>query len=146
MPVRSEKYSYVVIRKPGGAGTSSGDSQSAAGASSVAMPSATEERLAAWRTSQPDASASAPEPPATEETGAGSSGEVDNGSDEGSDEGSGEEEEVWERSGDALLAHGDVGPHEEWARIVRKPILGGGHVLLDVCTPQGTLERRIPSK
>jgi len=45
---------------------------------------------------------------------------------------------------DAVAAgHAGAG---QWARIVRPPIKRNRHVLLDVCTPQGTLERRIPSK
>ena len=31
----------------------------------------------------------------------------------------------------------------QWARIVRPPLRRNRHVILDVCTPQGTLERRI---
>jgi len=34
----------------------------------------------------------------------------------------------------------------QWARIVRPPLKRSKHVILDVCTPQGTLERRVPSK
>jgi ribosomal protein RSM22 (predicted rRNA methylase) len=34
----------------------------------------------------------------------------------------------------------------QWARIVRPPLKRSKHVVLDVCTPQGTLERRVPSK
>lgn len=34
----------------------------------------------------------------------------------------------------------------EWAKIVRPPLLAAKHVILDVCTPQGTMERRVPSK
>ena len=30
--------------------------------------------------------------------------------------------------------------------LCRKPLLAGGHVILDVCTPEGTFERRIPSR
>ena len=33
-----------------------------------------------------------------------------------------------------------------WARLVRPPLKRSKHVILDVCTPQGTLERRIASK
>lgn len=33
----------------------------------------------------------------------------------------------------------------QWARLVRPPLKRGGHVILDVCTPQGTFERRIAS-
>ncbi len=34
----------------------------------------------------------------------------------------------------------------QWARIVRPPMKKSKHVIVDVCTPQGTLERRIPGK
>jgi hypothetical protein len=33
----------------------------------------------------------------------------------------------------------------QWARLVRPPLKRGGHVILDMCTPQGTFERRIAS-
>lgn len=33
-----------------------------------------------------------------------------------------------------------------WARLVRPPLKRSKHVILDVCTPQGSLERRIASK
>ena len=34
----------------------------------------------------------------------------------------------------------------QWARLVRAPLKRDAHVILDVCTPQGTFERRIASK
>ena len=34
----------------------------------------------------------------------------------------------------------------QWSRIVRPPLKRNKHVILDVCTPQGTMERWIPSK
>lgn len=34
----------------------------------------------------------------------------------------------------------------QWARIVRPPLKRTGHVILDLCTPQGTFERRIATK
>ena len=34
----------------------------------------------------------------------------------------------------------------QWARIIRHPRKNKKHVILDVCTPQGTLERRVVSK
>jgi ribosomal protein RSM22 (predicted rRNA methylase) len=34
----------------------------------------------------------------------------------------------------------------QWSRLVRAPLRRSGHVLLDVCTPQGTFERRVASK
>ena len=45
---------------------------------------------------------------------------------------------------DAVLA-GAPGAGQ-WARIVRPPLKRTHHVLLDICTPQGALERRVPSK
>ena len=34
----------------------------------------------------------------------------------------------------------------QWARLARPPLKRSGHVVLDVCTPQGTFERRVGSK
>jgi ribosomal protein RSM22 (predicted rRNA methylase) len=34
----------------------------------------------------------------------------------------------------------------QWARLIRAPLKRDAHVILDVCTPQGTFERRIASK
>lgn len=34
----------------------------------------------------------------------------------------------------------------QFSRIVRPPLKKSKHVIVDVCTPQGTLERRVPSK
>ncbi|CAM9261680.1 unnamed protein product [Choristocarpus tenellus] len=35
---------------------------------------------------------------------------------------------------------------EDWGRLIRKPIKGQRHVLLDVCSPDGKIERQIVSK
>lgn len=35
---------------------------------------------------------------------------------------------------------------EDWARLIRKPIKGQGHVILDLCTPDGDLQRKVPNK
>jgi len=35
---------------------------------------------------------------------------------------------------------------EDWARVVRSPIKNRGHVVMDVCTPQGRLERMVFSR
>ena len=34
----------------------------------------------------------------------------------------------------------------QWARLARPPLKRTGHVILDVCTPQGTFERRVAAK
>jgi ribosomal protein RSM22 (predicted rRNA methylase) len=34
----------------------------------------------------------------------------------------------------------------QWARLARPPLKRDGHVVLDVCTPQGTFERRVASR
>jgi ribosomal protein RSM22 (predicted rRNA methylase) len=34
----------------------------------------------------------------------------------------------------------------QWARLIRAPLKRDAHVILDVCTPQGTFERRVASK
>jgi len=34
----------------------------------------------------------------------------------------------------------------QWARMVRPPMKRSGHVIVDVCTPQGTFERRVVAK
>ncbi|CAN0299930.1 unnamed protein product [Ascophyllum nodosum] len=35
---------------------------------------------------------------------------------------------------------------EDWARLVRKPLKAKGHALLDVCSPDGTIQRKIVAK
>lgn len=32
---------------------------------------------------------------------------------------------------------------QDWARLVRKPLKSKGHALLDVCTPDGDLQRKV---
>lgn len=47
---------------------------------------------------------------------------------------------------------GTMGIHDEnlarqdWARLVRKPLRGHGHVLLDLCTPDGEIQRKVKLK
>lgn len=54
------------------------------------------------------------------------------------------EEELERAVEDALAAR--LPGAGQWSRIVRPPLKRSKHVIMDVCTPQGTLERRIPSK
>ncbi|CAN0489715.1 unnamed protein product, partial [Laminaria digitata] len=30
---------------------------------------------------------------------------------------------------------------DDWARLIRKPLKAKGHALLDVCTPEGNIQR-----
>ncbi|CAN0448613.1 unnamed protein product, partial [Hapterophycus canaliculatus] len=32
---------------------------------------------------------------------------------------------------------------DEWARLIRKPLKAKGHALLDVCTPEGNIQRKV---
>jgi ribosomal protein RSM22 (predicted rRNA methylase) len=54
-------------------------------------------------------------------------------------------ERVLERAVRAAVSSGLPGAGQ-WARLVRAPLKRNAHVILDVCTPQGSFERRVASK
>jgi hypothetical protein len=56
-----------------------------------------------------------------------------------------EDERVLERAVRSAVSAGLPGAGQ-WARLVRAPLKRNAHVILDVCTPQGSFERRVASK
>lgn len=35
---------------------------------------------------------------------------------------------------------------DDWARLIRKPLKAKGHAMLDVCSPEGTIQRKVVAK
>lgn len=50
------------------------------------------------------------------------------------------------KEGNQIVEEGSEAPAEDWGRIVRPPLRRGKHIVLDACTRDGSLERRVVSK
>jgi ribosomal protein RSM22 (predicted rRNA methylase) len=98
-------------------------------------------------------------PAVVADAGSGSNDEVRGGSDDDDDEDDDDGGDAptgglaASASGEAALRDAVAGAVDArlpgagtWARLVRPPLKRSRHVVLDMCTPQGTLERRVASK